>query len=130
MSVAETRAAVGTEPGVSVRLAAVFLPAALPRDGRIAFWDPEGDAPLPGPDTDSRSYGGTARAYDGIGARADVAGRRSPAAARTGPAGPRRTPRHGLLGRRRAARPAPRRARPTAARPHARRIRRVARRPP
>ncbi|WP_328779525.1 SNF2-related protein [Streptomyces canus] len=31
---------------VSVRLAAVFLPAPLPREGRIAFWDPEG-APLP-----------------------------------------------------------------------------------
>ncbi|MEU7060920.1 DEAD/DEAH box helicase [Streptomyces sp. NPDC046197] len=28
---------------VSVRLAAVFLPAPLPRDGRIAFWDPDGD---------------------------------------------------------------------------------------
>ncbi|MFJ8111916.1 SNF2-related protein [Streptomyces sp. NPDC096132] len=32
--------------GVPVRLAAVFLPAPLPRDGRIAFWDPQ-DAPLP-----------------------------------------------------------------------------------
>ncbi|MGW3937062.1 SNF2-related protein [Streptomyces phaeochromogenes] len=52
MSVAQTRAAVGTEPEVSVRLAAVFLPAALPRDGRIAFWDPAGDAPLLGPDTE------------------------------------------------------------------------------
>ena len=31
---------------VPVRLAAVFLPAPLPREGRIAFWDPEG-APLP-----------------------------------------------------------------------------------
>ncbi|KKZ74261.1 DEAD/DEAH box helicase [Streptomyces showdoensis] len=29
--------------------AAVFLPAALPRDGRVAFWSPEG-APLPGPE--------------------------------------------------------------------------------
>ncbi|MFE1023706.1 SNF2-related protein [Streptomyces sp. NPDC058818] len=28
-------------PSVPVRLAAVFLPAPLPRDGRIAFWDPE-----------------------------------------------------------------------------------------
>ncbi|MFE6594165.1 DEAD/DEAH box helicase [Streptomyces sp. NPDC057781] len=27
-------------PSVPVRLAAVFLPAPLPRDGRIAFWDP------------------------------------------------------------------------------------------
>ncbi|CAL9389891.1 SNF2-related protein [Streptomyces sp. enrichment culture] len=31
-------------PEVPVRLAAVFLPAPLPRDGRIAFWDPEGGA--------------------------------------------------------------------------------------
>ncbi|MFE7931939.1 DEAD/DEAH box helicase [Streptomyces sp. NPDC057456] len=36
------------EPGsVSVRLAAVFLPAPLPREGRVAFWDPD-DGPLPG----------------------------------------------------------------------------------
>ncbi|WP_314220482.1 DEAD/DEAH box helicase [Streptomyces zaehneri] len=35
------------EPGsVSVRLAAVFLPAALPREGRVAFWDPA-NGPLP-----------------------------------------------------------------------------------
>ncbi|MFD8200705.1 SNF2-related protein [Streptomyces sp. NPDC059701] len=32
---------------VPARLAAVFLPAPLPRDGRIAFWDPAG-GPLPG----------------------------------------------------------------------------------
>ncbi|WP_371663499.1 DEAD/DEAH box helicase [Streptomyces sp. NBC_00280] len=32
---------------VPVRLAAVFLPAPLPREGRIAFWDPEGDTGLP-----------------------------------------------------------------------------------
>ncbi|MER6673382.1 DEAD/DEAH box helicase [Streptomyces sp. NPDC000983] len=31
---------------IPVRLAAVFLPAPLPRDGRMAFWDPE-DGPLP-----------------------------------------------------------------------------------
>jgi hypothetical protein len=31
---------------VSVRLAAIFLPAPLPREGRMAFWDPE-DGPLP-----------------------------------------------------------------------------------
>ncbi|MFH0176058.1 DEAD/DEAH box helicase [Streptomyces cacaoi] len=35
------------EPGsVSVQLAAVFLPAPLPREGRVAFWDPA-DGPLP-----------------------------------------------------------------------------------
>ncbi|MFI7499904.1 SNF2-related protein [Streptomyces sp. NPDC049687] len=33
---------------VPVRLAAVFLPAPLPREGRIAFWDPQ-DGPLPTP---------------------------------------------------------------------------------
>ncbi|MFF7450296.1 MULTISPECIES: SNF2-related protein [unclassified Streptomyces] len=33
---------------VSVRLAAVFLPAALPREGRMAFWDPEGGPPPEG----------------------------------------------------------------------------------
>lgn len=31
-------------PPVPLRLAAVFLPAPLPRDGRIAFWDPEDGA--------------------------------------------------------------------------------------
>ncbi|MYX94394.1 ATP-dependent helicase, partial [Streptomyces sp. SID486] len=33
---------------VPVRLASVYLPAPLPREGRLAFWDPEGD-PLPTP---------------------------------------------------------------------------------
>ncbi|MGW2234816.1 SNF2-related protein [Streptomyces sp. NPDC001759] len=36
---------------IPVRLAAVFLPAPLPRNGRIAFWDPDGD-PLPAEDTE------------------------------------------------------------------------------
>ncbi|MEU2616766.1 DEAD/DEAH box helicase [Streptomyces sp. NPDC007157] len=35
-----------TPDGVPLRLAAVYLPADLPRQGRIAFWDPDGD-PLP-----------------------------------------------------------------------------------
>ncbi|MFD1660280.1 DEAD/DEAH box helicase [Streptomyces caeni] len=34
------------DEAVPVRLAAVFLPAPLPRRGRVAFWDPEG-GPLP-----------------------------------------------------------------------------------
>ncbi|MET9257399.1 DEAD/DEAH box helicase [Streptomyces sp. NPDC003717] len=34
-------------PALSPRFAAVFLPAPLPRDGRIAFWDPAG-GPAPG----------------------------------------------------------------------------------
>ncbi|MEU9974475.1 DEAD/DEAH box helicase [Streptomyces sp. NPDC051014] len=38
--------AAGTPDGVSPRLAAVYLPADLPRQGRVAFWDPDGD-PLP-----------------------------------------------------------------------------------
>ncbi|MFJ7961993.1 DEAD/DEAH box helicase [Streptomyces sp. NPDC096324] len=29
----------------STRLAAVFLPAPLPREGRVAFWDPQGETP-------------------------------------------------------------------------------------
>ncbi|WP_234433231.1 DEAD/DEAH box helicase [Streptomyces sp. NRRL WC-3549] len=33
-----------------LRCAAVFLPAALPREGRIAFWDPEGRADFTGAD--------------------------------------------------------------------------------
>lgn len=33
-----------------LRCAAVFLPAPLPRDGRIAFWDPEGGADFTGAD--------------------------------------------------------------------------------
>ncbi|WEO94431.1 DEAD/DEAH box helicase [Streptomyces sp. FXJ1.172] len=33
---------------VPVRLASVYLPAPLPREGRIAFWDPDGGLP-PGP---------------------------------------------------------------------------------
>ncbi|MGV9254903.1 ATP-dependent helicase, partial [Streptomyces sp. NPDC003697] len=32
-----------TAEPLSARLAAVFLPAALPRDGRVAFWDPDGE---------------------------------------------------------------------------------------
>ncbi len=46
-----------------VRLAAVFLPASLPREGRIAFWDPEG-GPLPAEDielTVVRRHGATVR---------------------------------------------------------------------
>jgi superfamily II DNA or RNA helicase len=41
----------GAGESVPVRLAAVFLPAPLPRDGRIAFWDPDG-GPLPTGDTE------------------------------------------------------------------------------
>jgi len=36
------------EAAVPVGLAAVFLPAPLPRESRVAFWDPEGGSPPPG----------------------------------------------------------------------------------
>ncbi|MDI3385207.1 DEAD/DEAH box helicase [Streptomyces sp. B-S-A8] len=42
--VLERREAGGADP--RLRLAAVFLPAVLPREGRLALWDPEG-GPLP-----------------------------------------------------------------------------------
>ncbi|MFD6284852.1 SNF2-related protein [Streptomyces sp. NPDC060205] len=55
-SAGEPRAEAGSGAGataeVSLGLAAVFLPAALPRGGRMAFWDPDGDLPLPAPDTE------------------------------------------------------------------------------
>ncbi|MGW9401353.1 DEAD/DEAH box helicase [Streptomyces sp. NPDC055642] len=52
----------GEGTDVPVRLAAVFLPAPLPRDGRIAFYDPEGGTqgseppgpPADGPDAPAR----------------------------------------------------------------------------
>ncbi|MFG2599705.1 DEAD/DEAH box helicase [Streptomyces sp. NPDC048462] len=53
--------------GRLLRCAAVFLPASLPREGRVAFWDPEG-APLPGPDVTTApggtSAGGSAPGQD------------------------------------------------------------------
>ncbi|MYS72569.1 hypothetical protein GTY88_19410, partial [Streptomyces sp. SID5926] len=42
MAVTEAGRAGATASSVPVRLAAVFLPAPLPREGRIAFWDPDG----------------------------------------------------------------------------------------
>ncbi|MFF9767802.1 SNF2-related protein [Streptomyces sp. NPDC014636] len=46
-----TGGSLGTETGlpVPVRLASVYLPAPLPREGRLAFWDPDGDALPPAP---------------------------------------------------------------------------------
>ena len=41
----------GAQESIPVRLAAVFLPAPVPRDGRVAFWDPEG-GPLTAGDTE------------------------------------------------------------------------------
>ncbi|MFF3462516.1 DEAD/DEAH box helicase [Streptomyces sp. NPDC002619] len=46
-AVAENAGSTGASgESVLTRLAAVYLPAPLPRDGRIAFWDPDG-GPLP-----------------------------------------------------------------------------------
>ncbi|PSM43044.1 ATP-dependent helicase [Streptomyces dioscori] len=49
---AEARSDARPKAEVSLRLAAVFLPAALPRGGRMAFWDPDGGLPPPTPDTE------------------------------------------------------------------------------
>ncbi|KJK38676.1 helicase [Streptomyces variegatus] len=40
-----------TDATVPVRLPAVFQPAPLPREGRVVFWDPDGE-PLPAQDTE------------------------------------------------------------------------------
>lgn len=49
-AVARTDRADGTADGLPVRLAAVFLPAPLPREGRLALWDPDGTVwPADGP---------------------------------------------------------------------------------
>ncbi|MFJ4715476.1 DEAD/DEAH box helicase [Streptomyces sp. NPDC088785] len=39
-------------PGAVLRAAAVFLPAPLPREGRVAFWSPDDPAGPPGADTE------------------------------------------------------------------------------
>ncbi|MFF8593602.1 SNF2-related protein [Streptomyces sp. NPDC015220] len=65
MAVAERT---GAADAVSVRLAAVFLPAPLPRESRIAFWDPEGEVwPPTGP---TAPAGHPADAPPGTGERA------------------------------------------------------------
>ncbi|MGX1493489.1 DEAD/DEAH box helicase [Streptomyces tendae] len=63
MSSAPATTASTDESVPPVRLAAVFLPAPLPREGRIAFWDPRG-GPLHSPDgelTVVRPHGSTVR---------------------------------------------------------------------
>ncbi|MFC9957245.1 DEAD/DEAH box helicase [Streptomyces nigra] len=63
MSSAPATTASTDESVPPVRLAAVFLPAPLPREGRIAFWDPRG-GPLTSPDgelTVVRPHGSTVR---------------------------------------------------------------------
>ncbi|MEE4491677.1 DEAD/DEAH box helicase [Streptomyces sp. BE230] len=61
--------------GRLLRCAAVFLPAALPREGRIAFWDPEGH-PLPDPG-DLRGPGAAVPAAAAGPAEADGSGIRT-----------------------------------------------------
>ncbi|PAZ16871.1 ATP-dependent helicase [Streptomyces sp. SA15] len=51
MATGEAAATGGAAESVPVRLAAVFLPGPVPREGRMAFWDPEG-GPLPAAPTD------------------------------------------------------------------------------
>ncbi|MFM9682284.1 DEAD/DEAH box helicase [Streptomyces brasiliscabiei] len=58
------RTAAAARTSVPVRLAAVFLPAPLPRHGRFAFWDPAGGGPPPDPTEDLtvvRPHGSGAR---------------------------------------------------------------------
>ncbi|NEB59501.1 hypothetical protein G3I61_07105, partial [Streptomyces diastaticus] len=53
----------GAAASVPARLAAVFLPAPLPREGRVAFWDPEGGPVtglVPADDTDAAPLPGAA----------------------------------------------------------------------
>lgn len=57
-----------TPDGVPVRLAAIYLPADLPRHGRMAFWDPEGD-PLPAAATGSATEDLTVVRRHGAGVR-------------------------------------------------------------
>ncbi|UUU29744.1 DEAD/DEAH box helicase [Streptomyces sp. CA-210063] len=64
MAVPEADTAALARTAVPVRLAAVFLPAPLPRHGRFAFWDPAGGEPPPGDTEDLtvvRRHGSGAR---------------------------------------------------------------------
>ncbi|MFJ3019600.1 DEAD/DEAH box helicase [Streptomyces tendae] len=71
VAVAEAGRAGTPTVSVPVRLAAVFLPAPLPREGRIAFWDADGgpvDAALLGDGSTAGSPGTDAAAEDAGGA--------------------------------------------------------------
>ncbi|MFC8085919.1 DEAD/DEAH box helicase [Streptomyces sp. NPDC057340] len=52
VALTEARRAGSPTASVPARLAAVFLPAPLPREGRIAFWDPDGGPVAEDPDGD------------------------------------------------------------------------------
>lgn len=58
MAVTEAGRAGATTASVPVGLAAVFLPAPLPREGRIAFWNPDG-----GPVDAAEDFGEIGRAH-------------------------------------------------------------------
>ncbi|MFD4344617.1 DEAD/DEAH box helicase [Streptomyces coelicoflavus] len=64
MAVAEAPRDGGPAASVPVALAAVFLPAPLPREGRIAFWDPDG-GPVDGALSGDGSTGGPTGAVGG-----------------------------------------------------------------
>ncbi|MFD8449009.1 DEAD/DEAH box helicase [Streptomyces coelicoflavus] len=64
MAVAEATRDGGPAASVPVALAAVFLPAPLPREGRIAFWDPDG-GPVDGALSGDGSTGGPTGAVGG-----------------------------------------------------------------
>ncbi|MGX1510282.1 DEAD/DEAH box helicase [Streptomyces collinus] len=71
VAVAEAARAGTPTVSVPVRLAAVFLPAPLPREGRVAFWDADGgpvDAALLGDGSTAGSPGTDAAAEDAGGA--------------------------------------------------------------
>lgn len=61
MTQAEPTVVLAHEPGVSA--AAVFLPAGLPRQGKVAFWDPAGGA-LPGASATGQRLGAPAEVVD------------------------------------------------------------------
>lgn len=67
-------------PDALVRCAAVFLPAGLPREGRVAFWSPEGELP---PLADPRERGAATGGRTGSHGAADGPGAARPVA--TGP---------------------------------------------
>ncbi|MFD7563679.1 SNF2-related protein [Streptomyces tendae] len=76
VAVTEAGRAGAPTASVPVRLAAVFLPAPLPREGRIAFWDADGgpvDAALLGDGSTDVSPGTDAAAEDARGAVAGEA---------------------------------------------------------
>ncbi|MBA4862861.1 DEAD/DEAH box helicase [Streptomyces sp. PSKA54] len=60
------------DEAVSVRLAAIFLPSQVPREGRVAFWDPDGGGPLPSGDVTERGVGPELGALTGAGVRPEL----------------------------------------------------------